>query len=71
MAQPANQEVFISAEFLREAPAEEIKEMIAETEAKLLGLRTTAQFNRPERPHLFKAYRRLIARAKTILRERG
>lgn len=65
-----SQEVFISADFLRDASDEELKGLIEETQKRLLDLKTQAQFCPPEKSHLFRSYRRLIARAKTILRER-
>lgn len=67
-----NQEVFISAQALRESTPEEIRALIAEAQQKLLDLKTQAQYRPPyDNSHLFKGYRRLIARAKTILREMG
>ena len=65
----ANQEVFISAEFLRESSPDELVAAIDEAQQKLLELRSEANFAPLGKPHLVKAYKKLIARAKTILRE--
>ena len=65
-----NREVFIDATTLRTCAPEELKAVIKESQVKLLDLRTQAQFCSPGNSHLFKGYRKLIARAKTVLNER-
>jgi ribosomal protein L29 len=69
--QTVNKEVFIGAEDLRECTIEQLQEVIEETKQKLFELRRiSAEMNRVDKPHLFAGYRRLIARAETILREK-
>lgn len=71
---PGNQEVFISNELLRESSDEELRAALTETQQKLLELRSEDSLGRvwnPKRPHLAKGYKKLIARIKTVLRERG
>ena len=55
---------------IRQMSDEEIKQRIKELEEDLFNLRVQKAFGQLEKPHLFKAIKRDIARMKTILRER-
>lgn len=63
-------EVFPSIDLLRESQDHEIEEVIKESQEALLEIRTQANFCPIEKPHLIRQHKRLIARCKTILRER-
>jgi len=65
-----NKEIFISPQGLRETPTDDLENLIAETRQKMLEMRTQEQLSGKIRAHELKGYRRLIARTKTILRER-
>jgi ribosomal protein L29 len=71
-----NEEVFVKAALLRELSTEELKKALKETGAQLVALRDISAIGaartKPnyEKPHLIKGYQKLIARIKTILRER-
>jgi len=68
-----NQEVFLSTEFLRDSSDEELKALIKETQRDIFEVRNQLVWGRKfniERPHLVNGYKKLIARAKTILNER-
>lgn len=63
-------EVLPSIDLLRESTDEELAKVIEESQQSLLDIRTQANFTPVPKPHLIRSYRKLIARCKTILRER-
>jgi len=71
-----NAEVFVSAQDLRESSTDELLEALKEAEENLLRIREEAAVGATrlqpdyEKPHIVKGHRKLIARIKTILRER-
>ncbi len=64
-------DVLPSIDLLRESSDKELEAVIEESQQALLDIRTQAQFAPPEKPHLFKAHRKLIARCKSVLNERS
>ena len=57
-------------ELLRESTDAELNKVIEESQAALLEIRTQANFAPLPNPHFIKAYKKLIARRKTILNNR-
>ena len=70
-----NKEVFIPVADLRESSDDELQTVIDETQKKLLEIREQSSYglrsSNVEKPHLVREYKKLIARCKTVLRERG
>ncbi len=60
-----------SLELLRESTDDELEAVIKESQQAILELKTQAQFASPEKPHLIRTHKKLIARCKTLLRERS
>lgn len=60
-----------SIELLRESTDDELEAVIKESQQAILDLKTQAQFAPLEKPHLIRTHKKLIARCKTLLRERS
>lgn len=66
-----NKEVFIPAKDLRECTLPELRAVIFEAQQNLHRLRHRKELTPHLKSHLFKGYKKLIARCKTIFRERS
>jgi len=60
----------MNAKEIREMPVTEIETKLRETRETLLQLRLRKNTGQVEKPHLFKAYRKDIARMETLLTEK-
>lgn len=60
----------MKAKEIRELSNEELEAKIRETQSELLNLRLRKQTGQVEKPHKLKALRHMIARLKTIIKEK-